>query len=234
MEPTMRVDRILARARECGATVAGLASLRAVREAPSAKAEPILHLPSEARSVLVLGLAHPPEEPELDWWGGRGGTPGNRVLQNLAMALEPWLRERAGVVAWILPYHVEQGGLFLKDAAVLAGLGVLGVDNLVITPTLGPRVRWKALLLDLETPDPPGDVGEGLPPCDGCARPCVEACPMGALEGGRFHLSRCRAQMQRDEAEAVSRAGGVASKQRVRYCRACELACPVGRGEEPT
>ncbi|MBC8492582.1 MAG: hypothetical protein H8D43_02260 [Chloroflexi bacterium] len=34
------------------------------------------------------------------------------------------------------PYRVEQGRILLKDAAVLAGLGVMGKNNLVITPQL--------------------------------------------------------------------------------------------------
>jgi len=49
-----------------------------------------------------------------------------------------------GINACPLPYRVEQGGILLKDAAVLAGLGVTGKNNLVITPQLaGPCVTCK-------------------------------------------------------------------------------------------
>jgi epoxyqueuosine reductase len=37
-----------------------------------------------------------------------------------------------------LPYKVEEGGMFLKDAATLAGLGIIGKNNLLITPEFEP------------------------------------------------------------------------------------------------
>lgn len=234
MTATSLMDEIITRARANGASLAGLVSVRAVREAPSAVGRPALRLPDGARSVLVLGLAHPEGEPQLDWWGGPGGTPGNRILRGVARALEPWLAGELGVATWILPYHVEKGGIFLKDAAVLAGLGVMGINNLVITPRLGPRVRWKALLLDLEAPRRVDVEEDAFDPCAGCGRPCVGACVQGAFDQGRFELSRCETQMHRDEAGATAGAteGG---RERtdlpehiVKYCRACELACPVG------
>ncbi len=187
--------------------------------------------PPGARSVLVLGLAHPASAPELDWWGGLGGTAGNRVLQKISAALKRWLEDELQMDTWSLPYHVERGGIFLKDAAVLAGLGVLGVNNLVITPRWGPRVRWRALLLDLEPPESPEspDATPAFDPCADCARPCVTACPQQALAGGRYNLHLCSRQMQLDEAAAGPGDGGSGSGALpVKYCRACELACLVG------
>jgi len=238
MTTSSLIDEILDRARACGATMAGLANVRAVLAAPSAAGRPALRLPDGARSVLVLGLAHPEGQPELDWWGGQGGTPGNRILIGVARALEPWLVDEVGVACWVLPYHVDKGGVFLKDAAVLAGLGVIGANNLVITPRLGPQVRWKAMLLDLEPPDRVDGLGDLFDPCAGCSHPCMEACVQEAFARGRFELSRCETQMRRDEARAArSAAAGATARGReradlpdrvVKYCRACELACPIG------
>jgi len=40
----------------------------------------------------------------------------------------------------------------LKDAAVLAGLGCIGKNNLLLTPEYGSRVRLRAFTIDLVLP----------------------------------------------------------------------------------
>jgi epoxyqueuosine reductase len=152
------------------------------------------------------------------------------VLIRVAGELKRWLVDEHDVATRALPYHVERGGIYLKDAAVLAGLGVIGANNLLITPTLGPRVRWKALLLDLEPPAPPAADWD---PCDGCERPCLKACPQQAFPRGRYDLERCSVQMKLDEANPQTAPADDRRDlppQLTVYCRACELACPVGAG----
>jgi len=77
------------------------------------------------------------------------------------------------VPTWPLPYHIENGGIYLKDAAVLAGLGTIGRNNLLITPEFGPRVRLRALLAGVDLP-PTGPAG--FDPCEGCPAPCLTDC----------------------------------------------------------
>jgi epoxyqueuosine reductase len=102
--------------------------------------------------------------------------------------------------AHLLPYHVEKGGIFLKDAAVLAGLGTIGMNNLLITPEFGPRVRLRALFLDAElAPTGPTDFA----PCAGCDMPCRSACPQEAFKSGSYRKALCSEQMKTDEANAV-------------------------------
>jgi len=81
------------------------------------------------------------------------------------------------VPTWPLPYHIENGGIYLKDAAVLAGLGTIGRNNLLITPEFGPRVRLRALLAGVDLP-PTGPAG--FDPCEGCPAPCLTDC-LGGL-----------------------------------------------------
>ena len=47
-------------------------------------------LPEDAKSVIVIAVVHPKEEPELDWWrdGYTGGTHGNRILSAPGKACE--------------------------------------------------------------------------------------------------------------------------------------------------
>ncbi|WP_461369793.1 4Fe-4S binding protein [Candidatus Darwinibacter acetoxidans] len=76
----------------------------------------------------------------------------------------------------------------LRHAAVAAGLGNFGRNNLVLHPRLGSRVLYSAVITDLALPpDPP--CTEKL--CNGCHQ-CVESCPASALDGeGRTHEIKC-------------------------------------------
>ena len=121
------------KARAIGASLAGIASVASLRNAPSYKIDRDIEWSEEARSVLVLALDHDASEPELDWWDDRkGGTDGNRLLIRIAEELVLWLNEEFSVNAQPLPYYVQNGGIFLKDAGVLAGLGTIGKNNLLL------------------------------------------------------------------------------------------------------
>lgn len=184
----------------------------------------------EGSSVVVIALAHPEGRLKMDWWdSGRGHTPGNRLLIKVNRRLIKWFRKRFGVEARDLPYGGPSGGVFLKDAAILAGIGVMGRNNLVITPRYGPRVRLRALLVD--RPLAPSAPLEDFTPCDGCPAPCRQACPQAAFPGGVYRRERCRVQMAENEAARIvlrSPVVGMPTRCKVAYCRRCELACPVG------
>lgn len=70
------------------------------------------------------------------------------------------------------------GDLSLKHAAVVAGLGEFGLNNLLLTPRFGPRVLLGAVVTDAPIiPDPPLKVQL----CDLCGA-CLKACPVGAIK----------------------------------------------------
>lgn len=217
---------IIEKAISLGASLAGIAGAAAIGESPSHKSCEKAVWPAGFRSVLVLALAHKKTEPELDWWGGEGGTPGNRRLQLISEELKAWLAKELKIKANGIPYQPDKGGIFLKDAAALAGLGTIGANNLLITPHYGPRIRLRALFIDAELkPSGPAKYS----PCDNCQRPCQSACPQGAFPAGPYDVNACRRRMRKDEAssESVTSAAGQAGPV-IKYCRACELACPAG------
>jgi epoxyqueuosine reductase len=179
--------------------------------------------------VLVLGLPHPENDPRLDWWD-RGNTNGNRRLMEISGSLKQWLRNEHNLGAQPLPYQVEWGGLFLKDAAVLAGLGIMGRSNLFLHPELGPQIRLRSILIegDLETTG----MVEGFSPCETCPDLCHQACPQNAFSSGVYHRPSCVTQLDTDRANKAP--GGEIDENGnpilvIKYCRACELACPVGK-----
>ena len=129
-----------------------------------------------------------------------------------------------------LRYSIEEGGIFLKDAAALDGLGVIGRHNLFISPQYGSRLRLRGLFLDrgYET-----SVLTSPSPCAHCAAPCHAACPEQAFQAGHYEVKRCEPEMQRNRQGLVTVEGSLVGMEESceveQFCRACELACPVGR-----
>jgi len=220
--------QIVAQAKSSGASLAGIASISSLQNSPSHKVHGKPVWPQEAKSVLILALNHKETEPELDWWEGNKGSPGNRRLINVAKSLIEWLKKEFNLNAHDLPYHVEKGGIFLKDAAVLAGLGTIGMNNLLITPEFGPRVRFRALVVDvgLESTCP-----IDFAPCESCDMHCRQVCPQKAFRSGSYSRTFCNEQMEIDRATRVivKQEKKDLPSEYIKYCRACELACPVGK-----
>jgi epoxyqueuosine reductase len=281
-------EEIVEKAKSLGASIVGVAGVESLKESPSYRIYPKIGMnlkvrwqdvrddvepvavawPADAVSAVVIGVAHSADEPELDWWDGRG-TPGNRFLIRINEKLSDWIEKTFPVKTYKLPYFVEKGGIFLKDAAMLAGLGCIGKNNLVITPEYGPRVRFRALLLNREA-EATGPLD--FNPCEGCKQPCRKACPSKAFQrtvysadalgqsllpgiNGTYDRVTCNVKMERDIEETVMAMPeadeehqelrlaidefeeGVRVKPKganapcycVKYCRNCELACPVGK-----
>jgi epoxyqueuosine reductase len=280
-------EKIIEKAKSLGASMAGVASVASLKASPShrlylkigmnlkvhwqdtqddAKPDEVAW-PPDAVSAVVIGVEHNADEPELDWWDGKG-TPGNRILIQINKKLSEWIENTFSAKTYKLPYFVSKGGIFLKDAAVMAGLGCIGMNNLVITPGYGPRIRFRALLLDQEA-KATGPVD--FNPCEGCERPCRKACPVKAFQNtvystdkmgqsllpginGTYDRVTCNVKLEKDIDEAVMAipAGdeehqevlqaigefeqGIKLKPHgnkqplccVKYCRGCELVCPVG------
>ncbi len=256
---------ILTRARNYGADLVGFASVRELVEAPSAVFSEHLAVgndpallsfhtdglpvgpvdwPKGAKTVLVIGVHHPVQKPEMDWWFGSADPPGNRVLAKIVRNLCSWIVEQYQVGVFHLPYHIEKGGIYLKDAAVLSGLGCIGKNNMFITPDYGPRIRLRALTLAIDLPS----TGRAeFDPCVDCERWCQKACPQGALSekisypsvslydlpgrDGSYSRPLCHIQMEIDKKEAQEQTmdGFDDPVKLIKYCRRCELSCPVGR-----
>ncbi len=101
---------LLLKAKALGASLAGIAGIASLQNAPSYKAYGKVGWPQEAKAVLVLALVHEVSEPELDWWDDReGGTPGNQLLIAMADDLRQWLWEESKVQCEPLPFYEKAG-----------------------------------------------------------------------------------------------------------------------------
>ena len=222
MKSLQIATNIIKQAKLLGVSLAGIVSLASLRSSPSYKVTNT-KMP-DAKSFLILALAHNEDEPQLDWWGFDRGTKGNQRLHEISEKLIHRLKEYS-IVSQCLAYSPENGGIYLKDAAALAGLGIIGKNNLLITKEYGPRIRLSAVSIEKELPSTPKIEFD---PCNICDMVCRKVCPQNAFINGIYSNSLCNVQMKRDE----SVFSNYTEKQQnpykcIKYCRACELACPI-------
>jgi epoxyqueuosine reductase len=232
---------IVAKAKDFGASLAGIASVADLKASPSFAVydkNPFyeeykgVKWREEHKSVLVWALEHPESEPVLDWWSMKvkGFTLGNGIMRLQSRKLRVWMEEEFRIKALSLPYQIEYGGTFLKDSAHLAGLGVIGKNNLLVTPEFGTRVRLRGMFIEAEL-NPTGPID--FDPCTGCDKPCHRACPRDAFRSGTFERPLCKMENDQREADWEMIDGsimGIDEPSKVsKPCRFCEFACPVSK-----
>ena len=262
-------DQIINKAKSLGASLAGIASVDLLKKSPShdiyTKIKPNQGVgsrdfaegvkpgevawPPSTKSALVIALAHKADDLQMDMWieydedrESRGG----RILQDILKEMSEWVKKEFTMTTYLLPYHLEKGGIFYKDAGVLAGFGCIGKNNLLVTPEYGPRVRVSALLFD-EDLQATGPII--YDPCDGCGEPCRQACPRNAFghaahspiemgmvtlpgKNGWYDRETCRPETEENienkefiKLKGYKEPGGV-----IKFCRLCELSCTGGQG----
>jgi epoxyqueuosine reductase QueG len=112
-----------------------------------------------------------------------------------------------------------------KLGAHLAGLGWIGKNCLLITPDMGPRVRWATVLTDA----PMETVEQSMEERCGDCRECVDICPVSAFTGrpfrpeeplsARFDARKCDRYFCRLKEQDPETA----------VCGLCLYVCPYGR-----
>ncbi|KAF5086161.1 Epoxyqueuosine reductase [anaerobic digester metagenome] len=104
-----------------------------------------------------------------------------------------------------------------RHAAVLAGLGTFGRNNMVLTKKWGPRVRFGTVLTGAELESDPL-ISSSL--CTTC-NACIRACPVYALSEDDYPESLT------DKAACANRSADL-NKHFLSPCGICIKVCPVG------
>lgn len=77
----------------------------------------------------------------MDWWieyEHDRESRGYQILQNILTEVSIWIEQKFSLVTHLLPYHLEKGGIFYKDAGVLANFGCIGKNNLLVNQNTVP------------------------------------------------------------------------------------------------
>lgn len=175
--------------------------------------------PAGTETIIVLAIWM--EDPILDLWlhpksWENQGKPSrafeDEILRGVTLRLS-LLLEREGYEASPAPY---EPGLYLKEAGVLAGLGNIGKNNLLITEKFGPRIRLRAVYTNASL-EP--NLIKNMDFCRECTK-CVDACPANALSNGKYDKDACLSYCQNNLTKV--------STYSVLWCMECSDACPIG------
>lgn len=155
---------------------------------------PEQHHPSrickDARTVIVLGKALPRSilhSPDYSLHLlHRAYHTVYEYLNQLSLMLSAWLEARGGhfsvqipsVFPLVIRNNEAWGLLSLKQAAVKAGLGVFGKNELVHNNKYGALLRFGAVVTSV---DLPADPVVNDDPCQSECTACIDSCPTKAL-----------------------------------------------------
>lgn len=185
-------------------------------------------LPENARSVIVCAFPYYTGE-----WEGRNLSryaivpDYHRVAIDLLTPICQQLAEDFS--AQFVPF-ADNSPIREVDAALRAGLGVLGENSLLLTPQYGSWVFLGEIVTDL----PMEYTEQPLKRCVGCGA-CAKACPGQCIQQGKIEESRCLSaitQVKRElspEESSLVKQGGL-----VWGCDRCQEVCPYNKQVEKT
>jgi len=186
----------------------------------------------ETRTVIVIGL--PISLPVVDsapsiWYHELYKTV-NSLLDQHGYRIASHLTGQGYPSVWIprdgygsIEVLKEKPTAFFshRHAAYLAGLGSFGINNTILTPEFGPRVRFASIFT---TADLPPDPVMTEPLCTRCMQ-CVEACPVNALDRDDYPAGLTDKSLCAARSEALN-------KRFISPCGLCIRVCPVGRDRD--
>jgi epoxyqueuosine reductase QueG len=219
--------RLKKKALDLGADVVGAASNRGFDQAPEGpRPEDIL---KGARCVISLGFAQPNTviQKAMPTQYTRNIFTVASLADQVAHLLTLWIETQGyqaipisarGMYMAALAGELK-GDLSHKHTAVLAGLGEIGVNTLLINPEFGNRLILSSIVTNAPLlQDKP--FSDKLCQWGKCLK-CVEVCPVKAISAdGRIEKIKC-AKYYRQHSDIYFETWGLY------FCRECRKVCPI-------
>ncbi len=167
-----------------GATLFGVADIRQLREEFFALPRPVtekldygVSLAVRVSGAVVEGIEDRPTK--LYFYHYRQI---NLCLDQMALRITNFIQQEGSQAlpvasSQIVDWEKQKGHLSHKRVAVEAGLGWIGRNNLLVSPSFGSRIRLVTILTDFPLRT---DRRRGLT-CGDC-KACITACPAGAIK----------------------------------------------------
>lgn len=237
-------QQLIEKCRDMGIPLAGIADVRRWEEPPIQPGMPREFFPHSlfpaAKSVVVIGL--PVQLPVLET------SPSiyyremynvlNSLLDQYTYRIAEFLNNEGFASVFVprdgygsIDVLLERPLAFFshRHAAYFAGLGTFGVNNMLLTPEYGPRVRFGSVITS--APLPADQVCEN-DLCIRCMR-CVRMCPSSALSELDYPEGLT-------DKFACATWSAALHKRFISPCGICIKVCPVGKDrifydrEDPT
>lgn len=159
----------------------------------------------------------------------KGIQDARKIVEEILLQLEKILAKQK--VTYFIPPVAQNNETDLeapfsfKFAAVNAGLGWIGKNDVVITQKYGPRVRLSAVLID--APFVYGDkITKSL--CPETCRNCIDACPHKTLHNEIWKIGSARSDLIDYRLCNEKRSLSIKTLGRKHACGFCMAACPFG------
>jgi epoxyqueuosine reductase len=211
-----------------GADVCGIANIKRFSEAPKGF-HPADILPT-CKSVIVFGLALPKGLTKVDsrLIYGHFNNAVTGYVDTIAFQTAKKIEKEYGVISvpvpcdspydyWDADKLEGKGLLSMKHAAVLAGLGALGKNTLLLNPEYGNLLTVGVILteLDLES----DELNENI--CLEECRLCIDNCPIHGLDGKSVNQMLCRLNTYKKTKRGFDTV----------ECNECRTICPKKYGK---
>lgn len=185
---------------------------------------------ADCKSVIVFGKALPKGiakvNPRIIYqhFNSMGPAELDRIAYSAALEIEKLFNGFAVPIPADGPYDYwneetleGRGTISMKHAAVLAGLGTLGKNTLLINKQYGNMLSIGAVLTDLELES--DILAEEM--CIKECHLCLDSCPVKALDGRTANQALCRPHAYENNSRGFS----------VVNCNKCRIVCPRSFGK---
>ena len=169
-----------------------------------------------------------------------GDRPGNLSLYARGADYHAVITRRMNTVCEVLAEKYPRESFFPaadssplpeREAAWRAGIGLRGMNGLLILPPYGTYVFLGTILTGAELPLPERPPAPACPRCGACRA----ACPSGALGEGGPDPSRCLSELtQKKGALTGAEAARLKAHPLIWGCDFCQKACPCNAAPAPS